>query len=355
MNLKNKNIFLNKSIFVTGGTGSFGHIFVERLIRNYNPKKIIVYSRDEYKQFKMNAYLSQNKYTSNFLKNNKFRFFIGDIRDKERLSFALKDDIDYVFHAAALKHVPICEYNPFEAVKTNILGAQNLIESCMANGIKKVVALSTDKASSPINLYGATKLTSDKLFIAANNYKGKTDIKFSVVRYGNVMGSRGSVIPTFIKNSKNKFINITDKSMSRFNITLDQSVDLVIKAVDTMVGGELYVPKLSSYNILDLMKAVAPKAKPNFVGIRPGEKLHEEMISQSESQNTIEYKDHFIILPNSDHLSWNKKNFIKTNKSKIIKIHKLDFSYNSKDNSSFLSVRDLKSLIKDNFHTFYLD
>ena len=274
----------NKTILVTGGTGSFGKKFIEQ------------------KQFQL-----QQKWK---LKN--IRYFIGDVRDLDRLSLAM-DGVDIVIHAAALKHVTIAEYNPFEVVKTNIIGAENVIRASMENKVKKVVALSTDKASSPINLYGATKLTSDKLFITANNYTGHKKIKFSAVRYGNVMGSRGSVIPLFLKN-KNKIINITDKNMTRFSITLEEGVEFVLLCLQKMLGGEIFIPKIPSYKIIDLAKAIAPNSKIKFTGIRPGEKLHEEMISQSDALNTIEYKKYFVITPQSEFIMLNKKKYMQLNK-----------------------------------------
>ncbi len=299
-----------KTILITGGTGSFGKKFVEVLINNHKPKKIIIYSRDELKQHEMQRIFPGNKKTE-------IRYFIGDVRDLPRLKLAMRN-VDILVHAAALKHVPIAEYNPFEAVKTNIIGAQNIIDASLEANVKKVIALSTDKASSPINLYGATKLTSDKLFIAANNYVGKKDIKFSVVRYGNVMASRGSVIPFFIKEAKKGILPITDKNMTRFNITLDKGVNFVIFCLKQMWGGEIFVPKIPSYKIIDLAKAISPKAKFKYVGIRPGEKLHEEMISASDSLNTIEYSKHFVIVPNSIFLNWNKKSYIKKKKRRKV-------------------------------------
>ena len=266
----------NKTIFITGGTGSFGQAFTNFCLK-YNPKKIIIFSRDELKQFEM-----KNTIKKNNLK--KIRFFIGDVRDISRLKFAM-ENVDYVIHAAALKQVPVAEYNPFEAIKTNIIGAQNVIDACLSTKVKKVIALSTDKAAAPVNLYGATKLASDKLFVAANGYKGSKDIKFSVVRYGNVMGSRGSVIPYFLSQKEKNFLNITDKRMTRFNITLSEGVEFVYLALKNMLGGELFVPKLSSYNIIDLANVINSKAKLKLIGIRPGEKIHEEMITETDSLN----------------------------------------------------------------------
>ena len=332
-------MFTNQTILITGGTGSFGKKFIEKLLYKYKPKKIIVYSRDELKQFEMQKIFPGNKNTS-------IRYFIGDIRDLPRLKQAL-DTVDIVVHAAALKHVPIAEYNPFEAVKTNIIGSQNVIDASLSANVKKVIALSTDKAAAPINLYGATKLASDKLFIAANNFKGSKNIKFSVVRYGNVMGSRGSVIPYFLKCQKKNFIPITDENMTRFSITLNEGVDFVFKSLKNMQGGELFIPKISSFKILDLAKAIAPNIKPKIIGLRPGEKLHEEMITESDSYNTIEFKDYYIIISDSQYTNLNKKYFMKKNKN-MAKPCKIGFSYNSKNNKNFLSIKELKNLIKKN-------
>lgn len=277
----------NSSILITGGTGSFGHTFVPMTLEKYNPTRLVIFSRDEMKQWEM-AKLYQ--------KDKRVRFFIGDVRDKDRLSRALTG-IDYVVHAAATKIVPTAEYNPFECIKTNIIGAMNLIDACIDQGVKRVVALSTDKASSPANLYGATKLASDKLFIAGNSYTGQNDSCFSVVRYGNVMGSRGSVIPFFISQKDKGFLPITDERMSRFMITLEEGVDLVWHAFDDMVGGEVYVKKIPSMNIIDIARAVAPEAQHKIVGIRPGEKLHEQMIAPEDAPYTYEYSEHYKILP----------------------------------------------------------
>ena len=332
-------MFNNKSIFVSGGTGSFGKQFVEKVFKNFKPKKVIIYSRDEQKHFQL-----QKKW-----KFKNIRFFIGDVRDYNRLSDAM-DGVDIVIHAAALKHVSMSEYNPFEAVKTNIIGAQNIIEACMKNKVKKVIALSTDKASSPINLYGATKLTSDKLFVAANYYKGSKDIKFSIVRYGNVMGSKGSVIPFFLEHKNKGFLPITDKRMTRFNITLDQGVEFVFFSLTKMWGGEIFIPKIPSYRTIDLAKAISPKSRIKFIGIRPGEKIHEEMISNNEALNVIEYKNHFVLIPNSEFLSWDKKKYMQLNKGG--KVCKDDFSYNSKTNKEFLKPQQLQKLIKSHLSDF---
>ncbi len=323
--MNNLKIFNNKTILITGGTGSFGNKFVETVIKKSRPQKLIVFSRDELKQFNMRKKFSKYK---------ALRFFLGDIRDKNRLATSM-EGVDYVIHAAALKQVPILEYNPFEAIKTNILGAQNIIDAALANKVKKVIALSTDKATAPINLYGATKLASDKLFISANNYVGKKNIKFSVVRYGNVAGSRGSVIPFFIEQAKKNLLTITDKRMTRFNISLEEGVSFVLRCINDMKGGETYVPKIPSYRILDLARSIAPKAKYKFVGIRPGEKIHEEMITKSDSLNTIEYKNYYVILPP------NNKNF----KKLYPKLIKKEFSYSSESNKKFMNAKELKKLV----------
>jgi UDP-N-acetylglucosamine 4,6-dehydratase len=282
-----KNMLKNSTILVTGGTGSFGHTFVPMTLEKYSPKKLIIFSRDEMKQWEM-AKLYQG--------DNRVRFFIGDVRDKERLYRAL-DGVDYVVHAAATKIVPTAEYNPFECVKTNIHGAMNLIDACIDKGVKRVVALSTDKASSPVNLYGATKLASDKLFVAGNSYSGSHDTRFAVVRYGNVMGSRGSVIPFFMSIREKGVLPITDGRMTRFMISLEQGVELVWHAFEDMVGGEIYVKKIPSMKVTDLARVVAPECKQEVVGIRPGEKLHEQMIGAEDSYYTYEYPEHFKILP----------------------------------------------------------
>ncbi len=323
-----------KNILITGGTGSFGKNFVNFILKKHNPNKVIIFSRDEQKHFKLQKVWE---------KHENLRFLIGDVRDLSRLSFAMTD-IDIVIHAAAMKHVPQGEYNPLEVIKTNILGAQNVIEAALSNKVKKVIALSTDKASSPVNLYGATKLTSDKLFIAANNYKGKKDIKFSVVRYGNVLGSEGSILPFFLKCKKNNLFPITDKRMTRFNITLEESVNFVIFCLNKMLGGELFVPKIPSFKIIDLAMAISKNPKFKIIGIRPGEKLHEEMISKSESLNTISFKNHFVVAPNSAYLHWDKKKYFK--KFPGGKYCPDNFNYNSLDNNQYLSVDNLKKIIK---------
>jgi len=322
----------NSRILITGGTGSFGHAFVEMTIKKYNPKRLVIYSRDEMKQWDM-AKLYQN--------DPRIRFFIGDIRDKSRLYRALKD-IDYVVHAAATKIVPTAEYNPFECIKTNIDGAMNLIDAAIDAGVKKLVALSTDKACKPVNLYGATKLASDKLFIASNAYSGDLGTLFSVVRYGNVMGSRGSVIPFFINNKENSFLPITDKRMTRFMMTLEQSVSLVWHAFEDMVGGEIYVKKNPSMKVTDIASTISPGASHEIIGIRPGEKLHEEMISSEDSMFTYEYKNHFKILPliNNSHKDESRiKDGIKV---------KEGFSYDSLNNEDWMSKDELLNWIQKN-------
>lgn len=284
---KTKFMLSNSTILVTGGTGSFGHTFVPMTLAKYNPKKLIIFSRDEMKQWEM---------AKLFAGDERVRFFIGDVRDKERLYRAL-DGVDYVVHAAATKIVPTAEYNPFECVKTNIHGAMNLIDACIDKGVKRVVALSTDKASSPINLYGATKLASDKLFVSGNSYSGGHDTRFAVVRYGNVMGSRGSVIPFFMSIKDKGVLPITDDRMTRFMISLEQGVELVWHSFEDMVGGEIYVKKIPSMRVTDLARVIAPECKQEIVGIRPGEKLHEQMIGPEDAYYTYAYPDHYKILP----------------------------------------------------------
>ncbi len=322
----------NSSILITGGTGSFGHTFVPLTLAKYNPSRLAIYSRDEMKQWEM-AKLYGN--------DPRVRFFIGDVRDKDRLARALTG-IDYVVHAAATKIVPTAEYNPFECVKTNVFGAMNLIDACIDHGVKRVVALSTDKASSPVNLYGATKLTSDKLFIAGNFYSGGNDTIFSVVRYGNVMGSRGSVIPFFLSLAEKGFLPITDERMTRFMITLEQGVELVWHAFEDMVGGEIYVKKIPSMTLLDIARSVAPDAHLDIIGIRPGEKLHEQMISFEDAPHTCEYDDHYKILPAI--YNWSKdKNRINGGKPVA-----LDFTYCSDNNTEWMSIDTLQAWIQAN-------
>ena len=329
----------NKVILVTGGTGSFGKKFIETILSSYKPTKVIIYSRDELKQFEMQQL---EKFQST---KSQVRYFIGDVRDLSRLTRAM-EGVDIVVHTAALKQVPATEYNPFEAVKTNVLGAQNVIDASFATGVQKVIALSTDKAAAPINLYGATKLTSDKLFITANNYRGAHKIKFSVVRYGNVMGSRGSVIPFFMEKKKTGILPITNEHMTRFNITLQQGVDFVLQCLDKMWGGELFVPKIPSYRILDVAKAIAPECKYEIIGIRPGEKLHEEMITVSDAINTIEYSNYYVIVPAIR--KWSKIKFIDESNSINGKQCNEGFTYNSETNDHVLTIDELQQLIKDN-------
>ena len=328
--------FKDKSILITGGTGSLGNALTEYLVKNHsNLNRLIILSRGEQKQYSMSLKYSSDKYPF-------IRYFIGDVRDLERIKRAF-NEVDYVIHAAAMKHVPIAEYNPDECIKTNINGAQNVISAALDANVKKVIALSTDKACSPSNLYGATKLTSDKLFIAANNLKGKSPISFSVVRYGNVMGSKGSVIPFFNDMKEHGEIPITDPRMTRFNITLEESIKIILFAIKNSVGGELFVPKLPSYSILDVAEAIAPKCKLKNVGIRPGEKIHEEMISVSDSSNTYDIGNKYVILPST----YDKENnFLrKYNFKKVSE----NFSYNSKDNPLKESVESLKIKIKNIF------
>ena len=322
----------NKTVFLTGGTGSFGKHFVRTVTKKFKKiRKLIIFSRDELKQFEMEKEFPIKKYPY-------LRYFLGDVRDLSRLKMAMYGS-DIVVHAAALKQVPAAEYNPFEFIKTNILGAQNVIESSFSSGVSKVVALSTDKAASPINLYGATKLCSDKLFIAANNIKGKKNITFSVVRYGNVIGSRGSVVPSFLQQ-KERSLEITDKNMTRFTITLDQGVDFVLWVIKNMKGKEIFVPNIPSYRILDLAKAIQNKLRYKITGIRPGEKIHEELITASDSISTLENKKMYIILPfDSKNINVYKQNFLAR---KIT----AGFSYNSGDNSNFLTVEQIKKIIK---------
>lgn len=323
----------NKTILITGGTGSFGKKFVQMTLERYQPKKLIIFSRDEMKQWEM---------AKDYESNGKIRFFIGDVRDKDRLLRAL-DGVDYVVHAAATKIVPTAEYNPFECVKTNVIGAMNLIDACIDKGIEKVVALSTDKASSPINLYGATKLTSDKLFVSGNAYSGEHGSAFSVVRYGNVMGSRGSVIPFFLNLIENgtSELPITDPNMTRFMITLDQGVELVWHAFSDMVGGEIYVKKIPSMNVMDIAKAVSRDKPTKIIGIRPGEKLHEQMIGLEDASFTFEYDQHYKILPMIN--DWfNSRDRIKDG----LPVGN-NFSYSSDNNTDWLSIENLEKWIQE--------
>jgi UDP-N-acetylglucosamine 4,6-dehydratase/5-epimerase len=323
----------NSSILITGGTGSFGHAFVARTLAKYNPRRLVILSRDEMKQWEMAKLYSDD---------DRVRFFIGDVRDKDRLYRAL-GGIEYVIHAAATKIVPTAEYNPFECVKTNVIGAMNLIDACIDNNVKRVVALSTDKASSPANLYGATKLASDKLFVAGNSYVGRdSETLFSVVRYGNVMGSRGSVIPYFLSLADTGVLPVTDKRMTRFMITLEQAVQLVWHAIDDMMGGEIYVNKIPSMKVSDIAIAISPDAKHEIVGIRPGEKLHEQMIGPEDAQHTFEYETHYKVLPAIYECSSDPK-FIKEGK----KVPK-DFLYSSDNNTEWMSIDSLRDWINQN-------
>ncbi len=333
------NLNLNdKSILITGGTGSLGKELTKTILKKWpRVKRLVIYSRDEQKQFQMAQDFPENEYPA-------IRYFIGDVRDLERLKRAFIG-IEYVIHAAAMKHVHIAEYNPDECVKTNIGGAENVIKACLTSDVKNVVALSTDKACAPINLYGATKLTSDKLFIAANNIKGNQDIKFSVVRYGNVMGSNGSVIPFFMKKREAGFLPITDLNMTRFNISLEGGVEMVLHAMSNAWGGELYVPKIPSYKITDIAKAISPNCELKVVGVRPGEKIHEEMITPSDSFNTYDLGKYYVILPTET--VWDLNEFKKAYNAELVKP---GFSYNSGENSEWETVESLRSLIKEHLY-----
>lgn len=319
----------NSSILVTGGTGSFGHKFVPMTLAKYNPRRLVIFSRDEMKQWEM---------AKSYQNDERVRFFIGDVRDKDRLARALKD-IEYVVHAAATKIVPTAEYNPFECVKTNVNGAMNLIDACIDQGVKRVVALSTDKASNPVNLYGATKLASDKLFIAGNSYSGTQDTRFAVVRYGNVMGSRGSVIPFFLSQAGKGSLPITDERMTRFMITLEEGVDLVWQAFSDMAGGEIYVKKIPSMKITDVARAVAPDASHEIVGIRPGEKLHEQMIGPEDAPHTYEYDGYYKILPAIHNWS---KDASRINGGRPVPP---DFTYSSDTNPEWMAPETLRDWI----------
>lgn len=316
----------HKTILVTGGTGSFGKKFIRRILKE-NVKKVIVFSRDELKQYEM-----QQEF-----KDPRIRFFIGDVRDKERLHRAF-DGVDIVIHAAAMKHVEACEYNPFEAIKTNIYGAQNIIEAAIDRNVKQVIALSTDKAAAPVNLYGATKLASDKLFVAANSYVGEKNTQFSVVRYGNVVGSRGSVIPFFAKMKDTGTLPVTDERMTRFWITLDQGVQFVLDSLTRMHGGEIFVPKIPSMNIMDLAKAIAPECEIEIVGIRPGEKLHEVMVTQDDARHTIEFEDYYVITPEFAWWGDKLKDQPRMNES---------FEYSSETNEQWLTVDELRKMVEE--------
>ena len=328
-------MYKNKSILITGGTGSLGKALTNYILSNHPEiRKLIIFSRDEQKQFQMAQEFPIKKYPQ-------IRYFIGDVRDKDRIIRAFKD-VDYVIHAAAMKHVHIAEYNPDECVKTNIGGAENVVHAALETGVERVVALSTDKACAPINLYGATKLTSDKLFIAANNIKGWNPIKFSVVRYGNVMGSNGSVIPFFLDKRQTGVLPITDPSMTRFNISLQGGVDMVIHALENAWGGELFVPKIPSYKITDVAEAIGAECEIKIVGIRPGEKVHEEMITSSDSFNTYDLGDYYVILPTEP--NWKIDEYISQFKAKKVPE---GFNYNSSNNQEWETVESLRSLIKE--------
>ncbi|MEJ6580844.1 MAG: UDP-N-acetylglucosamine 4,6-dehydratase (inverting) [Akkermansiaceae bacterium] len=326
-----------KSVLITGGTGSFGKCFVGRLLSDHPEiERIVVYSRDELKQFEMAQMFPPSKHPQ-------IRYFIGDVRDQDRFRRAL-EGIDTVIHAAALKQVPTAEYNPFECIKTNVIGAQNIVEAVLDSDVKRLVALSTDKAAAPVNLYGATKLCSDKLFIAANNMVGNRDLNFSVVRYGNVMGSRGSVIPFFMKQRETGVLPITDETMTRFNISLDEGVDMVFYALQNALGGEIFVPKIPSYRITDVAEAIAPSCKQDIVGIRPGEKIHEEMITASDAPNTIQAEHYYVIAPNLMAQSYDD---VMAHYEAHYKAKRVPegFCYSSGDNAEWLTVEDLRNLI----------
>ena len=322
-----------KSILITGGTGSLGQQLTKTILHKWpNVKRLVIFSRDEQKQFQMNQEYPESKYAA-------IRYFIGDVRDYDRLLRAF-EGIDYVIHAAAMKHVHIAEYNPMECVKTNVLGAENVINAALATGVKNVVALSTDKAAAPINLYGATKLCSDKLFVAANNIKGFRDLKFSVVRYGNVMGSNGSVIPFFLSKRKDGVLPITDLNMTRFNISLQEGADMVLHAMETAWGGEIFVPKIPSYKINDVAMAIGPDCEHKIIGIRPGEKVHEEMITSSDSFSTYDLGKYYAILPQVT--NWNLEEYKKHFNAKSVP---LGFQYNSGENKEWVGVEELRDLI----------
>jgi len=328
-------MFKNKTILITGGTGSFGQKMTEYLIKNHKPKKILIFSRDEYKQDLM----------SQIFQSNSLRYLLGDVRDKERLLFATKK-VDFIIHAAALKQVPALEYNPMEAIKTNIMGAQNIIDSALENNVSKIIALSTDKAVNPTNLYGATKLAADKLFVAANNFAGSQKVSFSVVRYGNVGFSRGSVIPVFLKQKKDKknYFTITDKRMTRFWITLDQSVKFTARCFERMFGGEIFVPKIPSVRVTDIATAIDPNYKMKIVGIRPGEKLHEVLCSNEDNRQTIEFKNYYVITP-AIKIKNKNKNFKINNKKEKGKLVKDGFIYDSGSNNQFMNISQIKKQV----------
>jgi UDP-N-acetylglucosamine 4,6-dehydratase/5-epimerase len=328
--MENSHVFEGKTVLITGGTGSFGKYFTRTLLANTAVKKVIVFSRDELKQFDMNR---------EFQRETRIRFFIGDVRDKERLYRAF-ERVDYVVHAAALKQVPAAEYNPMEAVKTNVIGAQNVIDAALDRGVQRVIALSTDKAAAPINLYGATKLCSDKLFVAANNFKGDREIRLSVVRYGNVLGSRGSVAPLFLEKRHTGVIPITDERMTRFNITLARGIEMVFHALACMRGGETFVPRIPSYRITDLAEAIAPTCKREIIGMRPGEKLHEEMITETDSLSTLEFSNSFVIMPATP--QWDPEEYRAAFNGQRCAY---GFHYDSNTNNEWLNVAQLRELV----------
>ncbi len=318
----------NSTVLITGGTGSFGQRFVNKVLKEYQPKKLIIFSRDELKQYEM----------SQSINDRSVRFFLGDVRDKDRLYRAFQD-VDVIVHAAALKQVPAAEYNPFEFVKTNIMGAANIIDAAIDRGVKKVIALSTDKAANPVNLYGATKLCADKLFVTANAYAGSRETQFSIVRYGNVLGSRGSVIPLFMEMRKSGVLKLTDKRMTRFWLTLDQGVDFVLSSLKLMEGGEIFVPKIASMRLVDLAKAIGPDCKYEYFGLRPGEKLHEVLVPRDESPWCVEFKDRYVIQPNQ--MWWDPERLLERGGALV----EDGFRYRSDINSQWLEVDDLKKMV----------
>lgn len=333
--IKINSMFNNKSVLITGGTGTLGEGLVKTILETHpNVERLIVLSRDEQKQFELSQKFSPSEYPC-------MRYFIGDVRDRNRLDTAF-EGVNIVIHAAAMKHVPIAEYNPMECIKTNVLGAENVINAAILNNVENIVALSTDKAAAPINLYGATKLTSDKLFVAANNIRGKKNIKFSVVRYGNVMGSKGSVVPFFLNKKESGILPITHPDMTRFNITLDEGIEMVLHAVENSWGGEIFIPKIPSFRVTDLALAIASDAKQVITGVRPGEKLHEEMITSSDSFNTYDMGKYYAILPQKP--IWNLNEFMAQMNAKLVEP---EFSYNSKENKEWLTVPQLRDLIKE--------
>lgn len=336
-----KNSIDGATILVTGGTGSFGQGLLKFLLRNFKPSKLIVFSRDELKQYEMQQDEELSAYS------HCLRYFLGDVRDKSRLALALRMGVDIIVHAAALKHVPALEYNPFEAVKTNILGAQNVIEAAIEHNVKRVIALSTDKAAGPVNLYGASKLASDKLFVAGNHYSMGSSI-FSVVRYGNVLGSRGSVVPFFLRQKKKGCITITNEKMTRFHITVSEGVQFLVQSLERMWGGEIFVPRIPSYRLIDLADAVAPDARKLIIGLRPGEKIHEEMITESDALQTAEFAKYFVIMPNTGY-QWfdDKETYLAESSGTPGKMCEEGFKYSSGSNPHFLNVSELRNIIRN--------